>query len=141
MAAFTQTRLAITATLNIALILLLLRPIMRLLVARSLLLRSGRVDRQTMLAMAGAAGVMALGEFLTRLSIDVPGALRGSGGVTGTVLIAFGAALLTLGLCGAVVDSARIARAIMSPRRTLRQVVRAGIGPDPGPVNAGAPGA
>jgi hypothetical protein len=113
-------------------IFLLLRPNARLLVARCLLLRSGRVDRQTLFGMAAAALVLAVGHGVLRLSE------MGSGGgdavlrVLGLVFLLLGAALLTLGLLGSVVDSVRIARAILRPRRTLRQILRSGMGSESG---------
>lgn len=131
-------------------VFLLLRPNARLLVARCLLLRSGRVDRQTLLGMAAAAVVVAVGHGVLRLSgLQSGGRAGGSGGtggaggwgsgdavlmVLGLVFLFLGAALLTLGLIGSVFDSVRIARAILRPRRTLRQVLRSGVGPEPGPA-------
>ena len=42
----------------------------------------------------------------------------------GLALVASGAGLLALGLVSSLRDTIRIARAIVRPRRTLRQVVR-----------------
>ncbi len=109
-------------------IFLLLRPTLRLLVARSLLLRSGRVDRQTLLGMSGAAVVIALGQFAVRWSIEGSPAGIISVRVLGVVLLVTGGALLTLGLLGSVVDAVRIARAILRPLPTLREVLRSGTG-------------
>ena len=41
----------------------------------------------------------------------------------GTLIIAFGSALLTLGMVGALVDSWRIARAVLIPSPTLKDVL------------------
>lgn len=132
-----------------AAIFLLLRPNARLLVARCLLLRSGRVDRQTLLGMAAAAAVVAVGHAALYFSgvrsvMGRGGGVGGMGGVgwggdavlrvLGLVFLFLGAALLTLGLLGSVIDSLRIARAILRPRRTLRQVLRGGVGPEAGPA-------
>ena len=104
-------------------IIVALRPNVRLLVARSLVIRSGRVDRQTMLAMAA---VVLLG-----VGADVLGVVgRLSGGpvgdvlrMIGTVVMVSAAALLTLGLAGAVADCVRIAWAVLTPARSLRSVL------------------
>jgi hypothetical protein len=125
----------IQAMLSLAAIFVLLRPIARLLVARCLLLRSGRVDRQTLWGMAAAALVVAIGHGLLRVSM-----VGGVGGhvvvrVCGVALLVIGAALLTLGQIGCIMDTVRIARAILRPRRTLRQVLRSGVGPpEPDPT-------
>lgn len=103
-------------------IALLLRPNARLLVARSLVLRSGRVDRQTMYAIAGAAAVAGVGRLMllaalyTRVSAD-------RARIVGAVLVFLGSALVTLGLAGALVDCWRIGRSILAPSPTLRQVL------------------
>jgi len=120
--------LTVSASTIVAAILLLLRPIVRLLVARSLLLRSGRVDRQTMLAMAMAALVLAAGQLIGRWAVVSPSMFGGVTHVLGLILMVTGAALLTMGLLGAVVDAVRIAQAILSPKRTIRQVVQRGLG-------------
>jgi hypothetical protein len=104
-------------------ILLCLRPAARQLVARSLRLRQGRVDRQTILAMLACIGVaaagdvaMLAGQVATGLTADI---LR----VAGLALIGAGSALMTLGLAGMLVDAVRIARAIVSPAPSLRRVL------------------
>lgn len=107
-------------------IILCLRPAARLLVARSLILRSGRVDRQTMYAIAIAAGIAALGTQITRLSGDSAGTASEAARLLGVLLIAMGSVLMTLGLAGSVLDALRIAQAIVTPRRTLRHVLREG---------------
>jgi hypothetical protein len=128
------TRRVFVAMACLAAIFVLLRPTARLLVARSLLLRSGRVDRQTLYGMAAAALLVAIGHGIIRFSV-----VGWVGGqvvvrVLGVALLVIGAALLTLGLIGCVIDSVRIARAILRPRRTLKQVLRSGIGPEPDPI-------
>lgn len=123
------TRWVLVAMGSLAAIFLLMRPTLRLLVARSLLLRSGRVDRQTLFGMAGAAAVVALGQVSLWWSIEGSPAGIIAARILGVTMLVTGGALLTLGLFGCVVDSARIARAILRPLPTLREVLRGGTGP------------
>lgn len=126
-----RTRLRLVMGGLIVLIALGLRPNARVLVARSLALRSGRVDRQTLLALAVAAMVAAAGDAVALLSRQAGG---GAGGkvemlrLGAIALIAMGSALLTLGLAGAMVDCWRIGRAILRPGPTLGEVLGEGDG-------------
>ncbi len=107
----------------IATLIMLQRPNARLFVARSMVLRTGRVDRQTMYAMAIAACVIAIGALLGR----VPGAPGGEvARMVGVVMVAFGGLLLSIGALGSLLDAARIAGAILIPKMTVRQVIREG---------------
>lgn len=119
-----DTVLAVSAPFILAAILLLQRPNARLLVARCVLLRSGKVDRQTLLAIAASAGVIVAGQLLGRWSVLSSASYAGLLRTLGLALVGAGAGLLVLGLIGSVLDTIRIARAIVRPRRTLRQVVR-----------------
>lgn len=124
----TGTRLVAMAMVCLAAILLLLRPTARLLVARSLLLRSGRVDRQTLYGMAAAAMVIAVGHAVLWISIDLAVGGHVVLRVLGLVLLLTGGSLLTIGLFGSVVDCVRIAHAIVRPRTTVRDLLRGGTG-------------
>lgn len=100
-----------------------LRPAARVLAARSLVLRMGRVDRQTMMAMAGALAVAALGDVI-RLGAAYTGDTVGSIlNTCGIVLIAIGSMTFTMGLFGVLVDCVRIARVIVKPTASIRDVV------------------
>lgn len=114
-------RLVIAASLIFA--ILCVRPAARLLVHRSLALRTGRVDRQTLLAMAGAVLLAAVGDLLRYLATGM-----GAGGdlldYLGITLVAIGSLLFSMGVFGAVVDSYRIAAVIRTPPPSLRQVLR-----------------
>lgn len=101
-----------------------LRPNARLLVFRSLLLRSGRVDRQTMLAMAGAIGVVALGDLAHLAGSQLGGTAEQTMLVLGIVLIAVGSMFVTLGLVGMLVDCVRIAPAVLSRPISLEAITR-----------------
>jgi hypothetical protein len=110
----------------IAAIIMLQRPVARLLVARSLVMRTGRVDRQTLFATAIAACVMALGMLLGRFITGAITLFSEMARIAGITVIGLGALLLTIGLVGALLDCARIAYAIRSPGPSLRQVIREG---------------
>ncbi len=102
-----------------------IRPNARELVRRSIAMRTGRVDRQTLLAMASTCVVMMLGDIL-RLA----GASGGSGVAVliGSLIILIATVFLGFGMALAVVDGLRIRRSLrMGPRR-MRDLV----GGDPG---------
>lgn len=111
-------------------VLLLFRPIARQLVQRSMALRSGRVDRQTLVAMVAAVGLFALGEgvglLAAALGRQAPAAAElGSRGLYAFALafMLLGGLLLTIGLAGALSECLQIARAIVWPGPSLGQVV------------------
>ncbi|MFM9996388.1 MAG: hypothetical protein ACKVU4_11380 [Phycisphaerales bacterium] len=108
-----------------------LRPNARLLAARSLLLREGRVDRQTMLAMAVVVGVGMVGDALHWASIAMDPAAAVYAVTTGTVLIAVSSMLLTLGLAGVVMDACRIAPVVLEPAPSFTQVFGDEVGRGP----------
>jgi hypothetical protein len=125
------TRLSVAACALIAAIILGQRPAARILVARSLLLRTGRVDRQTLAAVAVAALVVGVGAALGPLTHASSRAVVESARILGVLLIALGSSLLTIGVLGSLLDASRIAQAIVFPRPTLRQVIREGHAPKP----------
>lgn len=123
-----QTQLGIAIWAALAAIILCIRPMARVLVARSLAIRSGRVDRQTLYAMAVAAAIAALGHGLGGLAGALvaagrPPALSDLSRIAGLILLAMGAGLFTAGLFGSLVDTIRIAGAIVLPGPTLPQVL------------------
>lgn len=133
-----RTMWRLAAGTCIVVILLSLRPNARRLVARSLTLRTGRVDRQTLLGMAVAAGIAAFGDGLRVLALRAgpgPGSILEDGG---TVMILAGSLLLTAGFISALFDGVRIGRAIRTPSPGIRQVL--GLGPKPGADGAPQPG-
>lgn len=123
-AATEPAMLRIAGCVLIAVIVLMLRPNARVLVARSLALRQGRVDRQTLAAVALAAMVAAAGDVVALLATDERGGIGETAALAAVGLIAVGSALLTLGLAGALVDCVRISRALRMPGPSLREVLR-----------------
>lgn len=103
----------------LALVIVLLRPNARMLEARSLLLRSGRVDRQTLYAMAAAVGVVAAGHLVNLLALVLSGKALDSAVIAGTVLVAVGWMLVTIGLAGVVLDVVRLCPVLLEPSPTL----------------------
>jgi hypothetical protein len=104
-----------------------LRPNMRLLAARSLVMRMGRVDRQTMMALAAAVFIAALGDTLHLLGGRTYGTAAGILATAGTTLIAIGSMLFTVGLVGMFIDALRLVPVILRPPLTMAQL----IGPAP----------
>lgn len=105
--------------LCLGLIVVGLRPVARDLVRRSLALRTGRVDRQTMLAMIVASALVLIGDAGRWWSAtgEQPHAMA-----VGTLIVALGALFVTVGLATAIVDGWRIGLAIRQPAPGRRQV-------------------
>lgn len=111
-----------------------LRPNARVLVARSLALRTGRVDRQTLLAVALAAIIIAVGDLIGQFA-SPPGA-SGLAEIVGAVIMLVGAGLLGIGLAGVMVDAVRIAAAVVAPAPSLRSVLHPPPAPSPAPPSS-----
>lgn len=115
-------------------VLLCMRPMARELVKRSLALRTGRVDRQTILAMSGVVLLGLLGDGMRW--IVAAGVFSDASGVvdyTGRLLVILSSLLLTLGLVSAAVDCWRISNAILTPSPSLKDI----FGDDPSATSAG----
>jgi hypothetical protein len=108
---------------SIVIVFLGLRPNLRELVRRSLAMRTGRVDRQTLLAMVGAVGVAAIGDCLRLLSWQVSQESSELLQGIGSLLVMMGSLFLTLGMVTAVIDGWRISKVILMPPVTLKQVL------------------
>lgn len=112
-----------------------MRPVTRVLVGRSLAIRTGRVDRQTLLATGAAIGVFMAGDVLGAVGRWFNPARGPSGAghesvvewlVLGAVAVmGLGGVLLGLGLFSSLVDAVRIASAVVRPGPSLRQVLSA----------------
>lgn len=93
---------------GIVVIVVGIRPNALMLAMRSVIVRTGRVDRQSMYAVLASFGVAAVGD-----AFDVVGTL--SGGMVGdmltqlhVVLVAVGSVLITLGMVNIVIDTVRL---------------------------------
>ncbi|MBX9736250.1 MAG: hypothetical protein K2X32_04930 [Phycisphaerales bacterium] len=101
-----------------------IRPVAVALIARSLAIRLGRVDRQTVLAMTAALFAAVLGDLLGLLGTHLsPHAIADFLQHLGFVMLLGGASLFSLGLVGASIDFLRVARTILSPAPSARQVM------------------
>jgi hypothetical protein len=94
--------------IGVSVIVLGIRPNALMLALRSVIVRTGRVDRQSMYALLMSFGVAAIGD-----ALNIIGLL--SGGVLGdllaqlhVVLVAVGSVLITLGLVNIVIDTVRL---------------------------------
>ncbi len=114
----------------------LLRGNLRMLAARSLVLRSRRVDRQTIAAGVAALLTAALGDAIGLAAGMVRGGLAGSLVLMGEVLVLLGAVLMTLGMIGVAVDTFRLLPAVIHRPLARRDVVRAVGVPEGGKAGA-----
>lgn len=110
---------------GIALIGLLLgvRPNARELVRRSLALRTGRVDRQTLLAMVAAVLVAMAGDTMHLIAATTGRVVEEELFVGGTILIAIASVFLTVGAISALIDGLRIRRAVINPPKTMKELL------------------
>jgi hypothetical protein len=107
---------------------MLLRPNMRLLASRSLVMRMGRVDRQTLPLLGGVIAISALGDFLHIIAARIapppappPLVLLYSG----LFLISVGSMLLTIGIGGVLIDCIRLVPVILRPPIAMEHVLGA----------------
>lgn len=107
----------------IAGIVLLLRTNARALAARSAILRTGRVDRQTLYAVAVAAALGVLGDGARLASTLDDGQTGQVLAIAGVSIVAIASGLLTLGLVGVAIDCTRIALALLRSGRKLASLV------------------
>lgn len=106
------------------LITLGLRPNARILVSRSLVLRTGRIDRQTMYALAAAFGVGVVGDALQLASAHLRPVSMEVLRSIGVALAVLSSLLCTLGLIGIFVDTWRLRRAVLSEPLDLTELLR-----------------
>jgi hypothetical protein len=115
-------------------ILLCLRHNARQLVARSLVLRTGRVNRQTIYATAASIGVAMVGDLMRLIASSLSQMDRLLLDSAGSLLILIGSLLVTLALVGASIDGWRIRRALLTPSPSLGEVIELPTDPDADPA-------
>lgn len=116
-----RTVLRLISAAALLVILMGLRPNARLLVARSMLLRSGRVDRQTMLALVAVVMCGAAGDGLLWLAAQ-PDSTSDVLRLGAIVLVLVASLLFTAGMVGVVVDCWRLRHAVLSRPLSLAHV-------------------
>ena len=119
-------RVALRALSGVALIAIILglRPSVRELVERCLVLRTGRVARQTLLAIAGAAAVGLVGDALHALSLAAyDGRDPTIFSNVGTLLIALSGAFILAGMVHAQFDTWQIRKSILAPSPSLEDLI------------------
>lgn len=133
-----EARAAVRVLLDACLIgsALCLRPNARALVSRSKLLRSERVDRQILLAIAGVVAMTMIGDLVVLLTPPDGGPTAKLLHDFGRMIVAAGSALLLLGLGGMFIDCLRLRRAIVQPPLSLGQALA---GPTPAEGSADMP--
>ncbi len=118
------------------------QPVFRTLQSRSYLLRTGRLERQTLKALVASVGVMLAGDVLqvgARVLLqpsfaDIPA-------LVAMCLTGVGSLLFTAGLVGVAIDVKRLLPVVVSPPLGLTDVLAAAPaagGPGAGPDRAGA---
>ncbi|MEM7756123.1 MAG: hypothetical protein AAF297_10870 [Planctomycetota bacterium] len=112
-----------------ALAILGLRPNAVRLAYRSVVMRTGRVDRQPLLALVAALGVAAAGDLLAVVCAGTTGSTRDIAGWIGLVLVVVGSFLFTIGLWGIVVDTWRVRKELIRPTVGLADIMGGGENP------------
>ncbi|HLP85705.1 MAG TPA: hypothetical protein VK157_15250 [Phycisphaerales bacterium] len=118
-----RTLLRIATTIVLASMLLCLRPAARTLAARSYLMRTGRVDRQTMAAMLGVLAIVLSGDVVLLASSSVAGPIEEQLRQVGRLIVLVGSTLFTLGLVGIAIDCLRLRPVLEEPPLSLQQVL------------------
>lgn len=118
--------LRIATTVTLAIILLCLRANARTLAARSYLMRTGRVDRQTMAAMLGVLAIVLAGDVILLVSASTAGPTEEQLRQVGRLVVLVGNTLFTLGLAGVALDCLRLKPVLEEPPLTMERVLRGG---------------
>jgi hypothetical protein len=116
-------------TASVILALLCIRPAARRLARRSMAMRAGRLNRQTVLAMCGALMLASFGDVLRLCTLSTPAGLDDALEIAGTLLIFVGSGLFTLGATLCALDAVRVGRVLLRPAPSVRQVVRSAARP------------
>ena len=107
-------------------ILASLRPTARMLAARSLVMRTGRADRQTMFALVATIGVWSLGDVLFVVAQVLPDSAASAVLTIGMMFIAAGSVLFSMGLTWLTIDVARLCPVLIEPAPAVSDVVDMG---------------
>ncbi len=116
-AGMTPERVIVRLAIGLALVVAILgvQPNARALAMRSIVIRTGRVDRQSMLALLAPLAIAASGDLLQLLDIELRGPVGRAVHSTEIILVAAGSLLFTLGLFGILIDCLRLRPIIQTP--------------------------
>jgi hypothetical protein len=129
---FDGERLVLRAMLAFlaAAVIMLLRANARTLAARSLVMRTGRVDRQSLLPLAAALIGITIVDLLAFVAMDVTARVQDLVLLANGLVVAAAGVLFTIGLWGIVLDTFRlwpvIAKPPVRPGELLRDSARGG---------------
>lgn len=119
-----RTILRLATAVLIGLIILGMRPVARVLVARSAVLRRRAVDRQTLYASLAALGVAALGDVASLAERLLHGPMLDALGDTDVFFVGLGSVLLTVAMVGVFVDSLRLMPVVLHRPLGITDVLR-----------------
>jgi hypothetical protein len=92
-----------------------IRPAAVGLALRSVIVRTGRVDRQSMIALLASLGIAAMGDLLSILAQFTPIEARDVLEIVSVVVISLGSVLFTVGLFNICIDTVRLYPVIRRP--------------------------
>jgi hypothetical protein len=104
----TRSMLRLMMFFCVAIILWGLRPNAVSLAIRSVVVRTGRIDRQSMMAVLASFGVAAVGDAMFILGVFIGGGLGDGLKTLQIVFVSLGSVLLTAGLVNVVIDTLRL---------------------------------
>lgn len=120
---FERAALRLAMVVPVAAIVLGLRPHARMLSARSVIVRTGKVDRQSLLALLASFCVAGIGDAMQALGGLGSRALTDLLSTVGMVLIAVGSVLVVIGATNIVADIVRLFPVIARPGVGLEDVL------------------
>jgi hypothetical protein len=137
-----RSELRVLADGLMVLIILALRPNARLLATRSLLMRTGRVDRQTMLGLVAVLGLSMAGDASVLVATEFPGPVGQTMRLIGLVVVLVSSVLLTIGLVGVMLDCWRMRPVVVESPVSLERVLgeQTPTAPTTAPTPTGAAG-
>ena len=104
---------------------LALRPNLRALAVRSVLIRTGRVDRQSLMVMVWTIAVIAGGDVLSIVAGGMHGRMGDLATIVSFVAIGVGSLLFTVGAFGLLVDAFRLRPVLLAPGIGLTDILDA----------------
>ncbi len=119
----TRSILRLMIFICVAIILWGLRPNAVGLAIRSVVVRTGRVDRQSMMAVLASFGVAAFGDAMYILGVFIGGSIGDGLSALQIVFVALGSVLLTVGLVNVAIDTIRLYPVVARPGVGLSDIL------------------